>query len=89
MVDKLIYVKQAYLFGSYIYGTPNEHSDLDIAIISPDFNHLPEVPTIKMLLRAARHIDPIIEPVALTEEELDNPFPGSVVVDIKNRGQKI
>ncbi|MBF0298524.1 MAG: nucleotidyltransferase domain-containing protein [Oligoflexia bacterium] len=89
MINKFIYVKQAYIFGSYAYGTPNENSDLDIAIVSPDFNYLPEAPTLKMLLRAARHIDSTIEPVALTEEEINNPLPGSVAIDIKNRGIKV
>jgi predicted nucleotidyltransferase len=25
-----------YLFGSYAYGTPNEHSDLDVYVVVPD-----------------------------------------------------
>ena len=28
------------LFGSYAYGKPNKHSDVDLAVISPNFNKI-------------------------------------------------
>jgi len=31
-------IESIYLFGSYAYGSPTEHSDLDIAILSRDRN---------------------------------------------------
>jgi hypothetical protein len=34
-VDKVI------LFGSYAYGTPRRESDIDLAVIAPDFNKNP------------------------------------------------
>ncbi|MDR0307212.1 MAG: nucleotidyltransferase domain-containing protein [Chitinispirillales bacterium] len=30
--------KQILLFGSYLYGTPNEYSDIDIAVIFDEYN---------------------------------------------------
>ena len=35
-VKRVMPVSAIYLFGSYAYGTPNEHSDLDIYIVTPD-----------------------------------------------------
>lgn len=33
-----IEIKEAFLFGSYASDTPDQNSDIDVAIISPDFN---------------------------------------------------
>ncbi|MCL1877583.1 MAG: nucleotidyltransferase domain-containing protein [Defluviitaleaceae bacterium] len=32
-------VLQIYLFGSYVYGTPHEHSDLDLMVIIDDVHN--------------------------------------------------
>ncbi|HLB95677.1 MAG TPA: nucleotidyltransferase domain-containing protein [Patescibacteria group bacterium] len=49
-VDKVI------LFGSYAYGRPQRRSDIDIAVISPDFTHLNDYERIKLLLAVAHRI---------------------------------
>ena len=33
---KAVPAEAIYLFGSYAYGTPNEHSDLDVYVVIPD-----------------------------------------------------
>lgn len=38
MIKKDITVDQAYLFGSYAKGTSNENSDIDLAVVSKDFD---------------------------------------------------
>lgn len=37
MIRKDITIDQAYLFGSYAKGTSNENSDIDLAVVSKDF----------------------------------------------------
>ena len=37
MIGKVITIDQAYLFGSYAKGTSNDNSDIDIAVVSKDF----------------------------------------------------
>ncbi len=63
----LIPVKEIYLFGSYAHGTPNEWSDIDIAIITDrefDFEELIEVEA--RVRRLARKVDIRMEPVIFT-----------------------
>ena len=36
-LQKQIYITEVILFGSYASGTPHKYSDIDIAVISPDF----------------------------------------------------
>lgn len=38
-LQKQITVTEVILFGSYAYGTPHKYSDIDIAVISPDFEN--------------------------------------------------
>ena len=36
-----IRVEAIVLYGSYVSGTPHEYSDIDVAVISPDFEAIP------------------------------------------------
>lgn len=56
-----ISVYKAYLFGSYAVNKADEHSDIDVAIISPDFgkNYLKEM---RLLMKLTRDIDAMITP---------------------------
>lgn len=49
-IDKVI------LFGSYAYGDPQKRSDIDIAVISPDFSNLNDYERIKLLLSVAHKV---------------------------------
>lgn len=37
-IEKKIQIDGIFLFGSFAYGKPTKHSDVDLAVISPDFN---------------------------------------------------
>ena len=89
LAKKSFYITEAYLFGSYAKGTPHRYSDIDIALVSPDFEHIPENILLKILFRLARHVDTTIEPIALTEDEIHFPQIGTVSFDIANSGKKI
>ena len=68
------------LFGSYAKGTENEDSDIDIAIISSDFNDIIEDGA--KLIGLTWKIDTRIEPHPITTEdyqEVSNPFVREVV----------
>jgi predicted nucleotidyltransferase len=38
-LQKQISITEVILFGSYASGTPHKHSDIDIAVVSPDFEN--------------------------------------------------
>lgn len=68
------------LFGSYAKGTENEDSDIDIAIISSDFNDIIEDGA--KLIGLTWKIDTRIEPHQITTEDynnIDNPFVQEVI----------
>lgn len=37
LIEKEFPLKEIYVFGSYVNGTPNEFSDIDVAIVSDNF----------------------------------------------------
>lgn len=74
------------LFGSYAKGTENEDSDIDIAIISSDFDDIIEDGA--KLIGLTWKIDTRIEPHPITTEDYEkvsNPF----VKEVMNTGIKV
>lgn len=66
------------LYGSYHHNTANQHSDIDLAVISSDFADMDYLLSLKLLNRLKINIDVDIEPISLTPEELQNPLLGSI-----------
>lgn len=89
LANKTFYIKSAFLFGSYAKGNPNSNSDIDLALVSPDFEDIPNDVVLRMLLRMARSIDSSIEPIALTESEINSPQIGSIAYDVMKTGTLI
>ena len=68
------------LFGSYAKGTANENSDIDIAVISDDFDDIYDC--MAALMGMTWDIDARIEPHPITKEDyekISNPFVKEVV----------
>ncbi|MBF0360704.1 MAG: nucleotidyltransferase domain-containing protein [Oligoflexia bacterium] len=85
-VDKSIYVEEAYLFGSCAKGFHSEWSDIDVAILSDDFEFIPKPVGMKILTRMAQHFESMIEPVVLRPSEKENPIIGSLAHEIFKTG---
>jgi predicted nucleotidyltransferase len=65
-------VQKVILFGSYANGTAKKTSDIDIAVISPEFSRMNELERIKLLLDCAHRINNLpvdIETFGYTPEE--------------------
>jgi len=74
------------LFGSYAKGTQHEYSDIDIAIISSDFNDIFD--DMAELIGMTWKIDTRIEPHPITKEDYENvatPF----VQEVIDTGSKV
>ena len=79
-IKKTYNVKAIILFGSYAKGTANEDSDIDIAVVSSDFEDIYDC--MAVLIGMTWDIDARIEPhPILTEdyEKVSNPFIKEVV----------
>jgi predicted nucleotidyltransferase len=83
--SKGIRVEKAVLYGSYASGNVHTDSDLDLAIISPDFgkNRFEEG---KMLLQIAWRIDPRLEPIPISSESYQNDTWVPLIYEIKEKG---
>jgi predicted nucleotidyltransferase len=74
----------AYLFGSFARGKTWEGSDIDICLVSPDFQRDVESKRYK-ILRAAVTLDPRLEPVMYTPTEFANKY-DSLAAEVKQFG---
>lgn len=79
-------VTQVILFGSYAQGTATEYSDIDLAVVSPDFRGRPEMEVLEDLSRRTLGIDTSLEVVAFTPEQLVSPDPRSFCYQVKAKG---
>ena len=69
-ISKYYDIEAIILFGSYAKGMENENSDIDIAIISSDFNDIME--DVARLIGMSCKIDPRIEPHPIKLEDYKN-----------------
>ncbi|MBI5197602.1 MAG: nucleotidyltransferase domain-containing protein [Nitrospirae bacterium] len=85
LTSKGIRVEKVLLYGSYASGKPHAGSDLDLAVVSPDFGK-DRFEEGKMLLQAAWRVDPRIEavPISSLAYETDTWVP--LIHEIRERG---
>jgi predicted nucleotidyltransferase len=74
-----IRIEAIVLYGSYARGTAYDQSDIDIAVVSPDFEGLPVNRRQDIIARLERHTDPRISPIGYPTSEYHNPSPPSCI----------
>ncbi len=87
-LEKHIQVDLVILFGSYSRGKPRDFSDIDIAVISPDFEGGTEKDCL-LLDRIARRIHPLIEAIPYNSQDFKNFESGDFVDQILKTGRVI
>jgi predicted nucleotidyltransferase len=85
-VEEVFYVEEAWLYGSYAKDTANEWSDIDIAILSKDFDHIPKVIGMKFLGKIAQKVDSAIEAVIIRPKEKSPLIIGTLAEEIIRTG---
>lgn len=80
-VDKII------LYGSYASGKQREHSDIDIAVISPAFKEKKILDIQEKLAIALSKYLSTIEPVGYSSEEFEKATPETLIGQIKKSGK--
>ena len=83
-----INVKKVILYGSRVSGTVHEYSDIDVAIISPDFGKNSYNEGAK-LFEIASLIDPRIEPGAISVRSFENDTWIPLIYEIRENGMEL
>lgn len=83
-----IRVEKAVLYGSYASGNIHPGSDLDLAIVSPDFGK-DRFEEGKKLLQIAWRVDPRIEPVPISSESYENDTWIPLIYEIREKGIEV
>jgi len=81
-----IHVESAYLFGSYAKGAESKWSDIDVAIVSPDFTDDRFEEGVR-LMKLSSHIDSRIESVPFRPDNFSDDDP--LAWEIKRNGIKM
>ena len=89
-LKKKLRIEKVILYGSYANGEANEHSDIDLAIISPDVNEDNFIEYLQLLSRSIpRKIDIDIESLVFSTHEFETASPLGFLGDIKKNGKLI
>jgi len=83
-----IRIDQVILYGSYASGNMKPYSDIDLAIISPDFGN-DKFEESKLLLQAAWRIDPRLQPVPISSESFKKKDWVPLIHQIKSSGIEV
>jgi predicted nucleotidyltransferase len=82
---KKIRVSKVILFGSRASGRSHEYSDIDVAVVSPDFGK-DRYREGAMLFEIACSVDPRIEPVAISLLSYKNDTWVPIIYEIRKNG---
>jgi predicted nucleotidyltransferase len=85
LAGKGIRIDQVVLYGSHASGNVHADSDIDLAIISPDFGK-DRFEEGKLLLQAAWRIDPRLQPVPISSEAFEKNTWVPLLHEIKEKG---
>ncbi len=82
-----IKVAKIILYGSYAKGNPRDHSDIDVAIISPSFKDKRLLTIQEQLSKALSKYLAVIEPVGYSSEDFQIAAPETLLGEIKRSGK--
>lgn len=89
LLNEEIRLQKMILFGSFASGRPHKDSDIDIAVVSPDFGRQGEMQEMTYLLKKAHEIDLDIEPHPYHPRELKHPHKSSLAHEILRTGKVV
>jgi len=87
LIENNIAIDKIILYGSYAYGRPRKHSDIDIAIISPSFEGKKILEIQEELAKVFTKYLSIIEPVGYSSEDFRTAEPETLLGEIKRSGK--
>ena len=87
LLSKAVRVQAIVLYGSYVNGSPDEWSDIDIAVISPDFEGVPMWERQRTISHATVDRDSSLSPIGYPPSEYRNPGRHSFLREIIRTGR--
>lgn len=81
--------KKIILFGSYAAGSTHDWSDIDLSIISDDFEGKGILERQQILGRANQNLQAPLDLIGYTSRELDQCEPGTLLYEIVKKGLEI
>ena len=84
-----IHVDKIILFGSYLNGIPREDSDIDMVVVSRDFEEISMFEKMDLLARTSMAVDSRVELIGFSQKDYLNPSPVSLLALIKKTGKVI
>jgi hypothetical protein len=84
-----IRVERVILYGSYAHNRANEWSDIDVAVLSDDFQWMTEIERVQFLAGKTIRCDSRIVPIAYTPAQFDNAQPHQFAAEIRRSGRII
>lgn len=77
------------VFGSYAHGLADQDSDIDVVVVSPEFDLKIDRQWINKLWRVAARTDSRIEPVPCGREQWQHDTSSAVIEIARNEGYKV
>ncbi len=84
-----INVEALVLYGSYVNGQPHDWSDIDIAVISPDFEEISLPKRQEVIAKLTSHRDSRFSPIGYPSSEYHNPGRHSFLREIIRTGKVV
>ena len=89
LLEKGLHVEAVILFGSHARGTAHEDSDIDLAVISPDFEGLSMSRRQIMIADLSVHRPRDLAPIGYPSSQYHNPEPQSFLEEIIRTGKVV
>jgi len=89
LLEKGLKIEAIVLFGSHARGTSYEDSDIDLAVISPDFEGVPMNRRQEMIADLSVHRPYNLSPIGYPSSEYHNPGPHSFLREIVVTGKVV
>jgi predicted nucleotidyltransferase len=82
-------IRKVFLYGSWAKGNPKQESDIDVAVVVDEKNHLKRINIGSTLFHYASMVDSRIEPKCIFYDEYRHPEPASILSEILATGIEI
>lgn len=82
-------ISKVFLYGSYAYGSPNSDSDIDLLLVSPQFDRMDKDVYSAKLWLATEVVNYLVEPIGIGEKRFYSDEFSPLLDLIKSKGLEI